>query len=437
MPNDSHDKWNADLIDCVWNLPVELQHQVFGHAGLATQYLLGFLELPLTEFQVSLLWADAFLNDMVGVVPLLPCIELDWEPLLIRSEAMELAVQLHPKAYGFLASGLNLARPSPSERNLLPIHRLLMDAITAPPCDQSPTTVAAALETIAHALELGSRSSAQLESAPSPKPVSKRVLHVTWTGSIVVPDLGTVAREMVDWVLDRIPSLQSLPSRFAETLLSCAAGAGRLDVVQQLSKGYFSGSVYAFAFASEHGHLDIVRYFCENGFESQISLAGSVRGGQLGVYMYLASKYAQSPSRAALRSGIATRRTAVVWWLLRPDNKPMWANAGFSWLADDAAEFGDLPILEYVVHHRIGNLSHDAMDNAASSGHLHILEWLHKHTSEGCTSDAMDNAARHGHLDVVKWLHRYTDVGCTKRAMDGAAQEGHVDVVRWLHFNRR
>ncbi|GMF57486.1 unnamed protein product [Phytophthora fragariaefolia] len=106
-------------------------------------------------------------------------------------------------------------------------------------------------------------------------------------------------------------------------------------------------------------------------------------------------------------------------------------------LIDTAAEFGHLPVVQWLHTCRSEGCTTNAMDRAAALGHLGVVQWLHQYRGEGCTKKAMNDAAAHGHLAVVEWLHSNRDEGCTKAAICSAAANGHLAVVRFLLENRR
>jgi hypothetical protein len=105
-------------------------------------------------------------------------------------------------------------------------------------------------------------------------------------------------------------------------------------------------------------------------------------------------------------------------------------------LMDTAAEYGHLPVLQWLHANRSEGCTYRAMNYAAAGGHLEMVKWLHENRSEPCSTEAMDYAAGKGYLDVVRFLHENRSEGCTKHAMSSAAANGHLGVVQWLYLNR-
>jgi len=147
----------------------------------------------------------------------------------------------------------------------------------------------------------------------------------------------------------------------------------------------------------------------------------------------------------ACRSGLSRR---ALDYLAARD--PGWDNG--DGIAEYATVRGFLHVLEWLGERYPGRTTWvtadggSLMDTAAEFGHLPIVQWLHANRSEGCTSRAMDRAAALGHLEVLQWLHLYRSEGCTKQAMNegcnksavcAAAANGHLSVVRFLLENRR
>jgi hypothetical protein len=106
-------------------------------------------------------------------------------------------------------------------------------------------------------------------------------------------------------------------------------------------------------------------------------------------------------------------------------------------LMEEAVDFGQLAILEWLHASRREVCTTWTMAMAAGKGRVDIVQWLHEHCGGGCTSFAMNQAARNGHLEVVRFLHENRLEGCTTKAMDSACANGHLAVVKFLHENRR
>ncbi|GMF57522.1 unnamed protein product [Phytophthora fragariaefolia] len=102
---------------------------------------------------------------------------------------------------------------------------------------------------------------------------------------------------------------------------------------------------------------------------------------------------------------------------------------------DNAAANGHLDMVKWLQNQHAW-CTKQAMNRAAGNGHLDVVKFLDESRSEGCTTDAMDLAAGSGHLGVVKWLHNNRSEGCTQFAMDLAAKNGFLGMMKWLHAHR-
>lgn len=104
---------------------------------------------------------------------------------------------------------------------------------------------------------------------------------------------------------------------------------------------------------------------------------------------------------------------------------------------DDAPQYGQLHVVEFLHTNRSEGCSTDAMDIAAACAHLDVVQFLQAKRTEGCTSYAMNEAARNGDLDMLQLLHTHRFECCmTTRTMDMAARCSNLDVVRFLHEHR-
>jgi hypothetical protein len=108
-----------------------------------------------------------------------------------------------------------------------------------------------------------------------------------------------------------------------------------------------------------------------------------------------------------------------------------------------AVRSGHQHVLQWINEHHPDSITWDdgyglnLMEEAAEFGQLAVLEWLHATRREGCSNWAINEAAANGHLDIVQWLHEHRSEGCTSFAMNQAARMGHLAIVRFLHENRR
>ncbi|ETN02507.1 hypothetical protein PPTG_16460 [Phytophthora nicotianae INRA-310] len=190
------------------------------------------------------------------------------------------------------------------------------------------------------------------------------------------------------------------------------------------------------AIAAGRGHLDVVRWLCEEYADGQevnlfvdyktdkkISAAmdTAARNGRLEVLEYLHNlqKSIDTPLKKRKRDEMSPP-------------SPICSKAAM----DEAAANGHLSVVQWLHENRTEGCSIEAVDAAAAGGHLDVVRWLHEHRKQGCTTAAMDGAARNGHLEMIQWLNDNTSAGCTTAAMDHSAMNGHIAVVKWLHEHR-
>ena len=76
---------------------------------------------------------------------------------------------------------------------------------------------------------------------------------------------------------------------------------------------------------------------------------------------------------------------------------------GFFFVVDEAAFYGHLDIIKYLIGMG-ASCSAEAMDNAAFSGHLDVVKWLHYNRSEGCSASAISVATQYCQNEVVEFL---------------------------------
>ncbi len=78
--------------------------------------------------------------------------------------------------------------------------------------------------------------------------------------------------------------------------------------------------------------------------------------------------------------------------------------------AMDFASFdGYLEVVKWLHENRTEGCTTQAMNGATEFGHLEVIKWLHENRSEGCIIWAMSCASLTGHLEVVTFLQNIND----------------------------
>jgi hypothetical protein len=95
----------------------------------------------------------------------------------------------------------------------------------------------------------------------------------------------------------------------------------------------------------------------------------------------------------------------------------------------DAAEYGHLHIIEWVIKHT--DMLDEVCNAAALGGHLHILRWL---DSKGykINKNICEDAAISGSIEVLKWL-REKGFQWDELTFANAVNTDHFELIKWLH----
>ncbi|CAM9405904.1 unnamed protein product [Ectocarpus sp. 6 AP-2014] len=188
-----------------------------------------------------------------------------------------------------------------------------------------------------------------------------------------------------------------------------------IEKVRKLIFSYQDGGAPALWFpedanlAAELGHLQLMKTM-KGGFRYSVdAMDRAARGGHLDVLKFLCQQGQKCTTEAI----------------------------------DGAAKEGHLEVVVWLHRNTSAGATKAAMDYAAANGYLPVVQWLHGNRREGCTVSAMNWAAENGHLSVAQFLHHNRQVhlrlalgGCTTAAFDRAAMNNHVHVIMWLTENR-
>ncbi|KAL2918364.1 hypothetical protein HK105_202291 [Polyrhizophydium stewartii] len=375
---------STDLYDLLVSLPFELRRQIYDETGPLTEMLHGELVQPVARSRFTRIVAECFLFNRVDVARGLPRVPLGCETLLVHSREMRMLLHEFPRSpYERLYTAFDLGTDS------------MLD----------PAVLDAASELFA---------------------------------TIADADTAAMAGDLLDFVGSHVA--RPCSSATASRLLEWAAALGRLGTVKELLWHADEPSSRTFYLAGKHGHLPVIRFLCDGGYDKHVSPNGAVEGGKLGVLAWLRTRYSrQAPSALsilrALRSKAPDAARGV--WILLADPTLRHSDV-FTHIQDICAEAGSVEMLLFARENGIGDgLSAGAIDRAAFHGHLAMVQFLHTSTDATCSTSAMDGAAANGHLAVVEFLHAQRTEGCTHRAATSAAANGHQQILEWMIANRR
>ncbi|OQR90251.1 hypothetical protein THRCLA_09393, partial [Thraustotheca clavata] len=228
--------------------------------------------------------------------------------------------------------------------------------------------------------------------------------------------------------LEKINAVESMKA------MDYAAEGGHLEMLKWLhERGYQSISTDAMNWAANCGHLEVIKYLHEHREEGCTTDAAdfAAENAFLDILKWLFTNRSEGETAGAFDLAAKNGHLHIVEWLHA--NRGV---GGTTAAMDGAARRGNIKMLDWLRVHRTEGCSTNAMEFAAEKGHIDVLNWLQKHTTAGCTTDAMDSAAMHNQLDALIWLHENRTEGCTAEAMAFAAEQGHLRIIQWLHENR-
>ncbi|KAI8831406.1 hypothetical protein BC829DRAFT_409678 [Chytridium lagenaria] len=190
---------------------------------------------------------------------------------------------------------------------------------------------------------------------------------------------------------------------------------GRLRIVQMLHRNMSPKfTEESPGLAVKHGHLDILILLLQQieGYEKQI--------------MYYATSRATRIAKFSKDLG----HVDILRYFCEQDMDAFLSSGG---MMHAAAGGGQLEAVKFF--HEMGLSTSFEMETAASRGHLEVVKFFHEN-GVACTVDAMNLAAAGGYLDVVMFLDAHRIEGCTTSAMDWAIRRGNIEVVKYFHTHR-
>lgn len=258
-------------------------------------------------------------------------------------------------------------------------------------------------------------------------------------------------------------------TRIAEDIpLETCTELGHHDLaVCQIKQKGLLGNYCAANSAAGHGDLELIQLFREHGiYCTTTGVEQAARNGHLEVIRDLREKDNIRCSSAGLTSAAAEGHAHVVHDLLEnetfqscaltgsPESSVMWW-AGFNGhfdivldmirnhkvipceaIANFAAKYGNMTLLEYLRDKFNVHVTVDAADMAASTGQLEMVRYLRSQYGFHCTANGADSVARNGHFELMKDLEMH-GIHCTTTGIVFAAQEGHLDMLSHLIEERQ
>eukprot|EP00842_Homolaphlyctis_polyrhiza_P003888 jgi/Hompol1/44/HPOL_005207-RA len=254
MPGEQQQQQACDLLETLWLMPPELRIEIFKHTSILTQWLHGQLPLPISELVLRLILAECFQLNKLGVARALPLIEATWELGFVHTAEMEsIARHRSNGLFNQQYCGTLLAE-TPSSFFLYPFLVLIRDLASKDRTD----------------------------------------------AALILP----VAHSLLDFIACRtLPHITTCAIHFAETLAECAAGLGRLDLLDPLLNRICYPTHRTFDLAGKNGHIHIFQRLHSRQLTANISLNGAIEGGHLPTINYLITMY---PTLTVSKSAVET-----------------------------------------------------------------------------------------------------------------------------------
>nr|KAJ3409745.1 hypothetical protein HK105_003046 [Polyrhizophydium stewartii] len=378
----------ADLYDLLCHTPAEIRCDIYARAGALTQYLHGELDLPLNRATYQALIADAFRLDVVDFVRAEPFgLHLSWETMFVHSPEMAAAVEHLRKKYDVFYSAGHIADPV-----------------------SAPVAIA--------------RFRAFVDRCPR--------------------ELVSTASNLLEWVWTRVA--RPITVETAQTLLECAAGLGRGDLVAALLASHqHLDLVPALDLAAKLRSYSTVRLICSHPSRSparRLSLDGAVAGGSVPLVAHIsAAALVYPPSSDAIFAAFHDRHEQVLRYLIaNPTTAVSRVLVNFQ---GRAARFGFLGLLNDAIALGIGAPESPSalLDDAISGGHIDVIEAivankaLWRGAAPHASPAALDRAAGSGFTALLQRLLApgfLAEVSISPAAPKLAALGGHYETFVWL-----
>lgn len=193
----------------------------------------------------------------------------------------------------------------------------------------------------------------------------------------------------------------------------------------------------AMYYATEQGHLDIVRYIIEKyeeirPFDKSGLIETAAANGRLGMIQYLCDNSENiTITQEAMINAIKGGYLTVLKYLIKmafPDINVI------SNLLEQTAHYGQFEIFQYLMKFGIKG-RYTLLNDACIGGNLDIVKYLVEHGYTG-TESIMKTCIYNNNLDIIKYLNENISFNewLTKNSMwlNLAVAFGHFDIVRYF-----
>lgn len=205
-----------------------------------------------------------------------------------------------------------------------------------------------------------------------------------------------------------------------EKILEWSIKAGHLDVVKIINYKFSDQQVIL---ASEYGHLEIVKFFYENGIEcNEYAIIWASRKGHLKVVKYLHEIGIKCTPRA-MNWAIGNYHSDVAKFLHSVGIK---CSEGIMLKACKTKNVRKIKLLHEIEE----KCPDDAIYWMVEDGDLEMVKFLHSIGAQ-YNKKAMTCASKKGNLEMVKLLNEI-GVECSTRAINAATIAGHSEVYTFL-----
>lgn len=192
-----------------------------------------------------------------------------------------------------------------------------------------------------------------------------------------------------------------------------------------------------------HGHFHLILWMSHLHYTLPEDLPRhAARSGNLELVKWLSTKkdvrFENVPNVAATRDDLAIFKIAlkkIKFKLANDDDYRFVYNRGsLDIVVNTCIRYGSLKILKYV-HKKKGYVfSASHIDNAAFYGHLELLEWIISISDIKPSTPIMINAVQGWNWHVLKWLHQ---IGCpwSDTICSEIARIGNLEILKWVRDN--
>lgn len=202
--------------------------------------------------------------------------------------------------------------------------------------------------------------------------------------------------------LDNMLWVHSITQRsYSKALVSTAAANGHVHILKYLMEEEgVPCPLSSMQIAAEHGHVEAVGYLYEHGGLTFNLAATAARAGHLEVVRFCCDNDCGG-----------------------------WDQ---DWTVVQAVEQGHFAIVQFLHERRAAGCTSAAMNRAAANGHVEVLQYLYTHRNKDATCTAIYAAASNGHTEVVKFLFEHDLSMCSHEALERAERGNHEDITEYI-----